>query len=75
MGLFSRRKKTSPISSVSETKPGKTEYATTTTYPATEYPSQISENQGAIEYNEDTKLERGLKARHITMIAIVGSQH
>jgi yeast amino acid transporter len=70
MGVFNR-KGTSPASvSSRDSPPTKTEYDAQA-YPAQHgYPQQ--EIHG-IEFSEETRLTRGLKARHITMIAIGGA--
>lgn len=70
MGIFSR-KGASPVSlSSGNSPPAKTEYDAKT-YPVQDgLPQQ--EIHG-IEFREETKLTRGLKARHITMIAIGGA--
>jgi yeast amino acid transporter len=71
MGLFNRnRKSTSPSGYSDESPPAKAEYSAQS-YPAQhDYPLQ--EIHG-IEFSEETKLTRGLKARHVSMIAIGGA--
>lgn len=70
MGVFSR-KTASPASLSSRDYP-----PTKTEYDAQTYPVQNGLPQQeirGIEFSEETKLTRGLKARHITMIAIGGA--
>lgn len=70
MGVFSR-KGASPSSFYGkDSPPTKTEF-NTNTYPAS---NGLPEHEiHGIEFSEETKLTRGLKARHITMIAIGGA--
>ena len=70
MGVFSRKSASTPHSSDRDSPPLKTEYDVRS-YPADNgfHPQEIH----GIEFSEETKLTRGLKARHITMIAIGGA--
>jgi Amino acid permease len=70
MGVFSRKSANTPHSTDRDSPPLKTEYDGRS-YPADNgfHPQEIH----GIEFSEETKLTRGLKARHITMIAIGGA--
>ena len=70
MGVFNRKSTGPPGYPSKNSPPPKTEY-NPQAYPAEGgYPPQ--EIHG-IEFSEETRLTRGLKARHITMIAIGGA--
>ncbi len=70
MGVFNRKSTSPPGYSNRDSPTLKTEYDAQA-YPAEgDYPPQ--EIHG-IEFSEETRLTRGLKARHITMIAIGGA--
>lgn len=70
MGVFSRKSASPPSYSGGESPPAKHEYDSPSYPDQTGLPQQ--EIHG-IEFSEETKLTRGLKARHITMIAIGGA--
>jgi yeast amino acid transporter len=70
MGVFNRKSARPASNSGEESPPTKHEYD------AQAYPAQDGLPQQeihGIEFSEETKLTRGLKARHITMIAIGGA--
>jgi yeast amino acid transporter len=70
MGVFNRKATSPPSLSSRDSPPTKNEYD------AQAYPGQHALPQQeihGIEFSEETKLTRGLKARHITMIAIGGA--
>lgn len=71
MGLFHRNGRSPASSDSHDSPPTKTEYEAHA-YPAGQNDFPPQEIHG-IEYSEETKLTRGLKARHITMIAIGGA--
>lgn len=70
MGVFNRKSTSPPGYPSRDSPPLKTEYNAQAYSPDSGYPPQ--EIHG-IEFSEETRLTRGLKARHITMIAIGGA--
>jgi yeast amino acid transporter len=70
MGVFNRKGASPSSFSSRDSPPEKTEYGAHTYQTPHDLPQQ--EIHG-IEFSEETRLTRGLKARHITMIAIGGA--
>lgn len=72
MGVFNRHSARPPTYSEGETFASKNEYDAAGAYPPAQHEPPPQQIRG-IEFSEETRLTRGLKARHITMIAIGGA--